>query len=670
MTTIINDLRTLKYTGLRQPLVRGSLPNVKLTDDPPNWIGGWVFLFTAICVFICYVTALLWNKSLDFFIAVERAISPSIISGLAVALFYYLLPILFVLGFTIKYRQRPSRNNVLTLFSGGQIFFCMAVATFTVVYFLNHVYPGIESYLHTKKLPTHWFNQKGYITDTWHISVIVLGLTPIFAILIFFLFPKELKTRKTRIKCPKKVAKGLHLNNLPFGFWLGCSTGHLTSLWHKTGIAPNINIVLNTEDATQNIIVLGGIGSGKTTCLIQPLIAQLFDQTCGGLLFDVKGDLKKSVIQLSKATNHSVIFVGPNHNQMNLLAGLPPEVAASFLKSALLLCTDVSRDRIWLDAATELCRNTLGVLSFSPSHYTLQGLYNYLFNKEIKETIQAELSALLRTLNGQERHLLKTYLGYHDSIFSTFSDLVQSTVNATIAQILSPFNHQKLINAFCEPSQVSLNMDLVTDGAVYLVDMPLASWGLGGKVAYTLIKLRFFNAMQNRVLHENGSQDHPVFFMCEEYQELISANKDALSDLNFWNKSKSYKTIGIVSLQSVSSLYTALGDQDLAHSIIQNFRQKICFKTEDDATLTMMSKLAGRAKLLRKTIGQITGETSGDFSNTSLTHHSRSQSITETYESVLDTTIFRNLTANQAVVFLSLSGLSYDDILECLPALL
>lgn len=318
------------------------------------------------------------------------------------------------------------------------------------------------------------------------------------------------------------------------------------------------------------------IGAGKTTRLMQPLLVQLLDQECGGLLFDVKGDVKKAVIQLGEITNRPVTIIAPNHNQMNLLAGLTPEVAASFLLSG-----GVRLDGFWIDTATELCRNTLGLLSPSCQPITpCKGFYSYLFDEEARDTIQAELNPLLVTPDTKEQRLLKTYLRYHDTIFSTFDEKVKSGVNATVAQALSPFNHPDLIDAFCEQSQTSLNMQSVLDGTVYLVDMPLARWGLGGKVAYTFIKLRFFNVMQNRIHHEDWNQERPIFFMCDEYQELISASKDGLSDLNFWDKSKSSKTIGIISAQSVSSFYAALGDCDLTHAILQNFRQKICFRTE------------------------------------------------------------------------------------------
>jgi hypothetical protein len=114
---------------------------------------------------------------------------------------------------------------------------------------------------------------------------------------------------------------------------------------------------------------------------------------------------------------------------------------------------------------------------------------------------------------------------------------VKSGVNATVAQVLSPFNHPDLVDAFCTDSEAAPRMEGVLDGQVFLIDLPLAIWGLGGKVAYNFIKLRFFNVMQRRNTESSWDKERPVFFMCDEFQEIVSANKDGLSDLNFWDKS-------------------------------------------------------------------------------------------------------------------------------------
>ena len=350
--------------------------------------------------------------------------------------------------------------------------------------------------------------------------------------------------------------------------------------------------------------------------------------------------------------NKDLNIIGHNQLTINLLAGLSPEIAASFLKSAFLLNGRGQIDSFWIDTATELCRNTLGMLSFLPENYNLQSLYSYLFEQKYQNTIFNELGKILNNLPDPQARLLKTYTNYHQLIFANFDPKIKGGVYATVAQALAPFSHPVLFDTFCSNQDNQIDLTNLFQGKIYLIDLPLARWGLGGKVVYTLIKLRFFNLMQNRQHLTN--EQLPIFFMCDEFQEIISANQEGLSDLNFWDKSRSSKTIGIISSQSIASIYAAVGSHDLANAILQNFRQKICLRTEDLTTLNFIARLLGNAKIKK-------------LSESRSDNHS-SVTISETQEGVVDPQIFRDLHPKQAMAILSIADHSVDDILNLLPA--
>ncbi|MFQ5729933.1 MAG: type IV secretory system conjugative DNA transfer family protein, partial [Waddliaceae bacterium] len=426
------------------------------------------------------------------------------------------------------------------------------------------------------------------------------------------------------------------------------------------------------EDASQNILVLGGIGSGKTTRVMHSLLFQLLEKGCGGLIFDIKGDFFKATVKLTNdAKRDDVIVFGPGHEKMNLLSGLRPEMAASFLKSAFLLGSGSRPDSFWIDTATELCRNALGVLSFVPHHFSLDGLYTYLFDENQRDEIDARVREKLPGLDERQTRLLRAYLNYHESVFSHFDEKVISGVNATVSLVLSPFNHPDLIDAFCtEPPPKDgydpFQLEDILMPFVIFVDLPLAVWGLGAKVVYTFIKLRFFNIMQRRHSQTEYDYEDPIFFMCDEYQEIISANKDGLSDLNFWDKSRSSKTIGIISTQSVSSIYASINNRDLSNAILQNFRQKICFRTEDQATIEMFHRLLGRVEVER--IGFSHGQsTPKSLFSSSSPSENRSENKIIVEKAVLDPQLIRNLHQGQALALLSINGKSHDDIINTTP---
>lgn len=223
--------------------------------------------------------------------------------------------------------------------------------------------------------------------------------------------------------------------------------------------------------------------------------------------------------------------------------------------------------------------------------------------------------------------------------------------------------HPDLVEAFCttEPEPVELSACL--DGAVMLVDLPLAVWGLGGKVASVLIKLRFFNLMQRRAVEPSWDQTRPVFFLCDEFQEIISANPDGLSDVNFWDKARSTKTVGIIAVQSVSSLYAALGNRDLVDAIVQNFRQVLCFRTEDAPTLTRVQTLLGHIDAAHMSYGYSTGTSTAPGHLVPSASETWSATLTSRRQPVLDAQMVRTLGPDEAIALLSIGGYSMDDVL-------
>ncbi len=249
---------------------------------------------------------------------------------------------------------------------------------------------------------------------------------------------------------PARVITAARQQPLPFGLWLGQSTGILTALGHGAGLVGGYPVVLGLQDAAQNIAIFGGIGSGKTTRAVQPLLVQLLDQDTGGLICDIKGDFQQAVFALAGTVGREVTVIGPHHQGLNLLAGLTPEVAASFLKSALLL--DGGRhDAFWTATAIELCRNALTVLAVVPEHYSLAGLYAYLFDADTRATVDQAVQAELPFLPSLAARQLQAAQQYQSTVFARFDEKVQAGVLATVAQVLAPFQHPDLVEAFWAP---------------------------------------------------------------------------------------------------------------------------------------------------------------------------------------------------------------------------
>jgi hypothetical protein len=456
-----------------------------------------------------------------------------------------------------------------------------------------------------------------------------------------------------------------------FTIEVGTATGKLLGLGHGAAVSAATALRLEGDDAAKNIAIYGGIGSGKTTRAINRYASQSLKQNCGMLAFDVKGDYFQTLETLAHAARRTMTTIGVGAQPMNLLEGMTPEVAASFLKSALILAAG-SGDKFWIETATELSRNVLGVLSFFPEHYSLNGLYRWLFDPdwhdEMVQAVERRALQLNDAYMKDELRRLKAYFDYETTIFDKFDDKVKSNVLAQASEILSPFAQPELVDAFCTQSPECVQMEALLNGAVFLVNLPLAEFGLGAKTAYTFVKLRFFNLMQGRRRRPEWNQDRTIVFLCDEYQEIVSCSKTGLSDLNFWDKSRSSGCVGIISAQGVSSFYAAIGEHDLANALLQNFRQTICFRTEDDATINRMTRLLGQIEVERESESRQTSRsTNAGLNGGSSRSASRSSSLSRALQNVINPQIFRLLEPDEAIATLTIRGAAFDDVVK-MPA--
>jgi len=483
--------------------------------------------------------------------------------------------------------------------------------------------------------------------------------TLLMSLVIYRLLPKN-----TKADTNNGTEGDLEAHTAPFSLFLGETTGKLTERSHEAGMAENQHVVLSEKDAALNLMILGGIGEGKTTAVIHSLLIQLLDQDCGGLIFDVKGSFHRSVTTLAESVGKEVIMVGPTRQKINLISGLTPE-SASCMMASIFLMTNGSKDSsFWVNQAANLCRGALGVLHFLPEHYNLVGMQKFIFEEDFREDIDCLLSQL--DMTEQQKKILSAYRSSL-MMFEDTNDRMKSDIRAAASSALSHFTHPDISESFCNHTDEPLQLEQVLDGKIFLLDTPKATYGQASRVIHALIKMRWFQIMESRRVNEEWNQDRMVFFMCDEYQNMATVDPtgNSLNDMNFWDKSRDTKAIGIISAQGLSSFYSAIGHRDYTKTVLQNFRQKFCFKTEDDETLQYFQRLTGRVRIGQVTESKQQGSSHGagrSHSSTSTTH-----SLSYTDREVVDAQLMRNLRANQVLALLNIGQESMDDILDLQP---
>lgn len=380
------------------------------------------------------------------------------------------------------------------------------------------------------------------------------------------------------------------------GLYLGDSVGMMYGRGHVGGVPQGQHVELAREDASKNIIIFGGTGGGKTSRSINPLLRQLFMQNAGALIFDIKTDFVNEVSALTNMAGRSFKVVGDGGMTLNLFRGCSPELAASYLKSCFLVQGQGTGDgAFWVDSSVEMARHCLNLLNLlRPHQYSIASLYDIVFDNEARNALVLEGTEKLAEMSDRDQRLFNQSSRFFVNVWNEHDEKLRKNILGTMNAVLSPFAHPDMVDAFSTGSeQGEADMtELVNDGAVFLVNIPMTKYGReGARFAYLLVKLRFMNMMRERRTKPEWNQVRPVAFVCDEYQAIV----DPISDTDFWDKSRSTRTIGIVSMQGVASLIHALGNNKaVAEAILQNFRQRIIFRTEDEATLRHIRDVLGQ----------------------------------------------------------------------------
>lgn len=461
------------------------------------------------------------------------------------------------------------------------------------------------------------------------------------------------------------------------GLYFGQSTGMLHTRCHVGGVPQGQYVELTREDASKNIIIFGGTGGGKTSRSINPLLRQLFLQNAGALIFDIKTDFAREVQALCDMTGRTFKVVGDSGMTLNLFRGCTPELASSYLKSCFLADGQGKGDTsFWTNGATEMSRHCLTLLRLlRPEQYSIAGLYDLIFDDNDRASLLEYGATKVGEMSDREQRFFIQSQRYIVNVWNEHDEKVMKGLKSTLDSVLGPFAHPDMIDAFSAGSeQGEANMtELVNDGDVFLVNLPMTKYGReGARFAYMIIKLRFMDMMRERRTKVEWNQDRPVAFVCDEYQSII----DPISDVDFWDKSRSTRTIGIVSMQGVASLVNALGNnRSVAEAILQNFRQRIIFRTEDEATLRHIRDVLGQVDVHVTSTGTSESESesysrggaggSGSVSNSYSASASENTGIQR--QDVFGANDMRSLTADYCLYIGNVGDRAVDEVLAVKP---
>jgi hypothetical protein len=158
----------------------------------------------------------------------------------------------------------------------------------------------------------------------------------------------------------------------PLGVVVGVSRGVLAAKGHENGIGFGSPVVMHEKDLHKNLLVCGETGTGKTSRVLLPAVAQLCHFGAGGLVIDTTkgGSLTSKIQRIAEEAGRRVVVFGwcddavPDSRPWNPLTGQTVQVLASRMRALLTRRGAPSGDRsTWINSGVDTATAIFGLLS-------------------------------------------------------------------------------------------------------------------------------------------------------------------------------------------------------------------------------------------------------------------------------------------------------------------
>lgn len=353
-------------------------------------------------------------------------------------------------------------------------------------------------------------------------------------------------------------------------------------------------ISIVNQGVFQNILIVGAIGSGKTSSAISDMLDGFLKNNIFGFVIDVKGTYLGEIKKIAHKykLDHKILSITledkPVYQVLNTKVVSINELAYR-LRKVIELFSSNQTDTFWLDKVESYTRDFLLIIQEYQKEITFFELHELVNNKNyLLEKLNLIKKNLKRKWDNEEA-MFNIYYAINEiqNEYLTLDERTIGIIKAEITRITNIFvSDYKVYQAFCSASN---SFDFYQD-KIIVFSMNIGENSKLAKVMAAYLKLDF----QSQVL---ASKNHkPIFFICDEFQEVAHE-----SDQNFFALSREYQCSNVISMQSYTSLIVKLNSEEIARSILQNFMNKIFFRNTDIYTVNEMIKQIGKEEKSRYT---------------------------------------------------------------------
>ncbi len=375
-------------------------------------------------------------------------------------------------------------------------------------------------------------------------------------------------------------------------------------------------------DEDGHYLIIGGSGSGKSSCLIIPTL--LVNQSTPAFVLDIKGELSSKATRAG--SNHIRIFNPQDYttwgyDPLYLLSQNSSEQqkfeTMQAIAFSLVPVPAGTKDPFWKMSARNLM---IGMLLYYYRQGTIDfiSIIDEILSRPIIQAIEAAMKGVA-PVSIEYKYLVQ---------FSDMSEETLSGVFSEVANALTIFATDSDIRQSLGGSGQKLNPKMLDEGySIYLVirEEKLSAY-------YNLLQLIISQTLSE--LEKRPETSAPILFVVDELPRILSAGKiDRLLDASRTLRSRRVRLILVT--QSLEALMVAYSENE-AIDLISNCSHKIILDASSSKTQKMVCEWAGQYKERRQSVSSGKGKnTTISYEDRDILHPSDLMALVKTGELVL-----------------------------------
>lgn len=378
------------------------------------------------------------------------------------------------------------------------------------------------------------------------------------------------------------------------------------------------------RDAFQGVLIMGGIGSGKTSGSGRVLRRAYIESGMGGIVLCAKpeeADEWRSACREAGRLGSLMEWDGsvPGFNPITYelarhgIAGLNNVIECIIRIEEMANMASPAPGRqgeiFWQDSKRQVLRAAVPVLYAATGTIRISDLLAFVRSAPTSPAQMQDpawqrqsffFKCFLEARDRLDDATGERAVSYWLNDFAVLDPKTRGNILISLTTSLDRFNHGWLREAFC--GATTLVPELTFHGAIILLNMPALTLNEDGIIAQQLFKYMW----QRAVLARNGldpvQQQRPVFLWADEAQYFVNSY-----DAEFLSTCRGSRACVVFLSQSLPTFYAKMGGEnarDRVHHLLGNFATRIwhnnaCAETNDWAARTIGRTLQQRSNFNR-----------------------------------------------------------------------